>query len=159
MSKLLTQDQKNALIILVKPAFERQAALGNTADFTLDTFRTVGVYTATGGEASGLRTARNEHFLKIKGYFLMLAGHDAEAVNADIEDGKQPRKRILWVIDETAKKAGFAEAYILPIVADKFGGGANWRDDLTEQQLIQLSITLRNRAAARAKKPAAKPAK
>lgn len=50
------------------------------------------------------------------------------------------------------------ETYISKIVADRFDTGENWRDSLTEKQLIELSITLANRAAARRHKAAAKAA-
>ena len=146
MSQLLNSNQKAALAILASAAYAHQTELGQTIDVSRDEFRQIVVHTATGGRACGLREATNDDYATLKAHFLQLAGRDAEAVDAHIDHSKQKRKQLLWVIEKTALKAGFNEPYILKIVGDRFETGANWRDDLTEPQLLQLSFTLSTRS-------------
>ena len=151
----LTSPQKTTLLMLAKEAFRVQRDLGNTGEMTEDQFRKVAVWNATGGAASGLSSADNSHFLKIKGAFLNLAARDADAFNAAVAEGSERRDRIVFRILETAKKARFSEAYIRAVSSGKFGVGEPWRDDLTEDQLVQLSATLEQRAKSRRNKASA----
>lgn len=135
--------------MLAKEAFRVQRELGNTGEMTEDQFRKLAVWNATGGAASGLSSAENSHFLKIKGAFLNLAARESEAFDTAMAEGSERRDRIVFRILETAKKARFSEGYIRAVSSGKFGVGELWRDDLTEDQLVQLSATLEQRAKAR----------
>ena len=70
-------------------------------------------------------------------------------------EGSERRDRIVFRIIATAKKAGLSEPYIAAVCRGKFSVGDTWRDDLTEDQLIQLSATLEQRAKSRRHKAAA----
>jgi len=150
----LTTPQKSVLSQLANDAYKNQTALGNTAGISRDDFRRIVVHQATSGRAAGLRLADRSDFLSIKGAFLTLAGRDVEAFENAMDESTNRRKQILWTIAKTAEKAGFGEPYILSVVADKFDAGNQWRDDLTEDDLIKLSITLANRARAKRQKAA-----
>ena len=153
---LLSSNQKTTLLMLAKEAFRVQRDLANCPDMNEDQFRKVTVWTATNGEANGLSTATNAHFLKIKGAFLNLAAREAEAFDSAMAEGSERRDRIVFRIIATAKKAGLSEPYIAAVCRGKFSVGDTWRDDLTEDQLIQLSATLEQRAKSRRQKAAAK---
>lgn len=150
----LTNPQKATLAQLAREAFKQQTTEGKTAGFSLDDFRGVVVHQVTMGRADGLRRADRADYLAIRGAFLTLAGRDVDAFENAMDESTQRRKQILWCIDQTAKKAGFGPAYILAVVADRFDRGVTWRDDLTEAELLNLSITLAARALARRKKAA-----
>ena len=173
---LLTGPQKAALATLARTAFAEQTAQGKTGGVTSDQFRKIVVHNATEGRATGLTSADRDDYLAIRRELLTLAGRDVDAFETALKESTHRRDQILFCVKRGAASvilgklsdgwqeritddvSARMEAYISKIVTDRFDTGENWRDDLTEKQLIELSITLANRAAAKRKKAAAKAA-
>ena len=147
MSKLLTISQKATLAILSRKAYDHQLAKGETHGLTADQFRKVAVITATEGKAQGLTSATDDQYRRITTYLTgLLEGDEFWAAMAE---GTEGRERVLYRIDKAMTAGRFGPAYVATICRNRWGVGENWRDDLTEAQLVNLSQTLERNAATR----------
>lgn len=147
MSPLLTIAQKATLAQLATKAFHKQQTLGNTHGMTPDQFRKIGVFTATDAKADGLRSATDDHFRRIKTHFTGLM--EGDEFSAAMAEGTEGRDRAVFRVDAAMKKGGFGPAYVAAISRNRWGVAGDWRDELTEEQLVNLSKTLERNAATR----------
>lgn len=86
----LSREQKTALVLLAKDAFEKTSP---GVDF--DTFRQNEALRAVGRQIS---TARNEDYLRIKAHFLDLMGRAGAAFQAHMRAEEDPRRQAMHAL-------------------------------------------------------------
>lgn len=111
------------------------------------------------GPIKGLKEARRGHLECLASHFCKLAGDDLGSFYWSMRDGRAAgragkagdsqsdlRQALAILADEMAK-LGYTEAYVAPIIANKFH--QRTLGSLTRNEVWQVIYTLRNRAATR----------
>jgi hypothetical protein len=136
---LLTRDQRQALAILARQAFQTLTR-HHAVDQDFQTWRH-----AESIRACGLRIteARNRDFLALKTHFLNLAGRSGEAFNAALKSQTEAHGWALATLMRECTAAGVSLDYPRAIARDKYK--TTHLDELGDKQLWHLIFSVRRR--------------
>jgi hypothetical protein len=137
---LLTSAQRQGLARLARRAWVMARERGGTAE-DFDTWRHDQVQQVTG--LAGLRELTQQHFRRVRGHFMHLAGNDAAALNDIVASETEGPRQTLFILARECNRAGLPLAYPAAISRSRFQTPN--LDELTEKQLWMLIYTVRNR--------------
>lgn len=149
----LSGKQKSLLVIMYRRAFARAEAHHATEGASFEEWRRAECVSATQHAAGGpvtISTAKQRHFNDLKAQAESLLGDSGAAFRTAMKSKEAeritPLRRLIADCVQAFSPYGMGMPYMASIVRDKFGGALF--DELDENQLEQLLMTLRARGSA-----------